>query len=151
MDLSNLKPAKGSTHKRKRVGRGLGSDLGQTAGRGNNGAKSRSGYRINPGFEGGGYPLYRRVPKFGFKNRNREEYVPLNLDKLQRLADKHNVTNFTRDRLRKLRIVKANQRVKVLGKGELKVKVDIEADAASKSAREAIEANGGQVTNARDQ
>jgi large subunit ribosomal protein L15 len=91
------------------------------------------------------------VPKFGFKNRNREEYVPLNLDKLQRLADKHNVTNFTRDQLRKLRIVKANQRVKVLGKGELKAKVQIEADAASKSAREAIEANGGQVTNARDQ
>lgn len=151
MDLSNLKPAKGSTHKRKRVGRGQGSDLGQTAGRGNNGAKSRSGYRINPGFEGGGYPLYRRVPKFGFKNRNQKTYVPLNLEKVQHLADKHGITDLNKEQLAKLGVVKKNQRLKVLGRGSLQTKVQIEADAFSKGAKEAIESAGGQAKNLRDQ
>lgn len=151
MDLSNLKPAKGSVRSRKRVGRGQGSDLGQTAGRGNNGAKSRSGYRINPGFEGGGYPLYRRIPKFGFKNRNKKEYVPLNLEKLQQIVDKHNITVLSKDQLENLRVVKSNQRLKVLGKGQLNAQIKIEADAFSKGAREAIEANGGEAINLRDQ
>jgi large subunit ribosomal protein L15 len=151
MDLSNLKPAKGSTHKRKRVGRGQGSDLGQTAGRGNNGAKSRSGYRINPGFEGGGYPLYRRVPKFGFKNRNQKTFVPLNLEKVQHLADKHGITDLNKEQLIKLGVVKRNQRLKVLGRGSLQSKVQIEADAFSKGAKEAIESAGGQAKNLRDQ
>lgn len=151
MDLSNLKPAKGSTHKRKRVGRGQGSDLGQTAGRGNNGAKSRSGYRINPGFEGGGYPLYRRVPKFGFKNRNQKTYVPLNLEKVQHLADKHGITDLNKEQLIKLGVVKKHQRLKVLGRGSLQAKVQIEADAFSKGAKEAIESAGGQAKNLRDQ
>ncbi len=151
MDLSNLKPAKGSTHKRKRVGRGQGSDLGQTAGRGNNGAKSRSGYRINPGFEGGGYPLYRRVPKFGFKNPNQKTYVPLNLEKVQHLADKHGITDLNKEQLIQLGVVKKNQRLKVLGRGSLQAKVQIEADAFSKGAKEAIESAGGQAKNLRDQ
>ena len=151
MDLSNLKPAKGSTHKRKRVGRGQGSDLGQTAGRGNNGAKSRSGYRINPGFEGGGYPLYRRIPKFGFKNRNQKTFVPLNLEKVQHLVEKHGETELDKERLINLGVVKRHQRLKVLGKGQLQSQIQIEADAFSKSAKEAIENNGGKAKTLLDQ
>ena len=136
MDLSNLKPAAGSTSSRKRIGRGPGSGLGGTSTRGTKGAKSRSGYKKKIGFEGGQMPLQRRVPKFGFKNINRVEYKAINLDTIQALAETKNLqTGF----------VSSKQLVKVLGKGTLTAKVEVAAHAFSKSAEAAIEAAGGKV------
>ena len=125
MDLSNLKPAKGSINKNsKRVGRGQGSGKGGTATRGHKGAKSRSGYSKKIGFEGGQMPLQRRIPKFGFKNINRVEYQGVNLDTIQSLIDNKKVkTTLDFESMVKLRLVRKNELVKILGRGELKEKL----------------------------
>lgn len=143
MNLSNLKPAAGSTKTRKRIGRGPGSGLGGTSTRGHKGAKSRSGYSRKIGFEGGQMPLQRRLPKFGFKNINRIEYKAVNLDVIQALADAKNLTKITVSDLVAAGLVSSKRLVKVLGNGALTTKLDIEANAFSKSAVAAIEALGG--------
>jgi len=145
MDLSNLKPAKGSVRKSKRLGRGQGSGKGGTSTRGNKGAKSRSGYSKKIGFEGGQMPLQRRVPKFGFKNINRKEYKALNLSTLQILAEKNNLDKIDREILLKAGLISRNDLVKILGKGILERKLEVHADAFSKTAVEAIEAKNGTV------
>jgi large subunit ribosomal protein L15 len=146
MDLSNLKPAKGSTKARKRIGRGQGSGKGGTATRGDKGAKSRSGYKSKLGFEGGQMPLIRRIPKFGFKNINRKEYRGINIDVLQQLAEEKSLTVIDIDILRNSGFISKNDRVKILGRGELKTKLDITAHAFSATAIKAIEASGGTAT-----
>lgn len=146
MDLSNLKPAKGSVKKNKRLGRGQGSGSGGTASRGHKGAKSRSGNSKKFGFEGGQMPLQRRVPKFGFKNPNRVEYHGINLDTIQRLVDEHKVKEITPAFLLEKSIIGKKDRIKILGRGELNAKLTIEAHAFSKTAREQIEAKGGAAT-----
>ena len=143
MNLSNLKPAEGSTQTRKRIGRGPGSGLGGTSTRGHKGAKSRSGYKKKIGFEGGQMPLQRRVPKFGFKNINRVEYKAINLDTIQALAEAKNLTKVGMADFIEAGYVSSNQLVKVLGNGRLTAKLDVEANAFSKSAVAAIEAVGG--------
>lgn len=145
MNLSNLKPAKGSVKARKRIGRGQGSGRGGTSTRGHKGAGSRSGYSTKIGFEGGQMPLQRRVPKFGFKNPNRVEYVGINLDILQALVEKHNLTTVDFDTFRTYGLISKNDLVKVLGRGELTAKVDIKAHAFSATAQKAIEAAGGSI------
>jgi len=147
MDLSNLQPAKGATHSRKRVGRGEGSGHGGTSTRGHKGAQSRSGYSRKIGFEGGQMPLHRRVPKFGFTNPNRVEYKGLNLDTLQSLVESKKLTaTITFDDLVSNGLVGKKELVKVLGRGELTMKLDITAHAFSKSAVAALEAKGGTAT-----
>lgn len=146
MDLSNLKPASGSTKNRKRIGRGQGSGRGGTSTRGHKGAKSRSGYSRKIGFEGGQMPLYRRVPKFGFKNINRIEYKSINIDALQYLAEKYNLEAIDFETLRKYGLAAKNDLVKILGRGELKAKIDVTAHAFSASAIKAIESVGGTAT-----
>lgn len=143
MDLSNLKPAKGSTNSKKRIGRGQGSGKGGTSTRGHKGQKSRSGYSKKIGFEGGQMPLQRRVPKFGFKNINRKEYKAINIATLQMLAEKNEYTEISVDTLINAGLVQKNKLVKILGEGELKSKLNVKAHAFSKSAIEAIEAQGG--------
>ena len=143
MDLSNLKPAKGSTKKVKRIGRGQGSGHGGTSTRGHKGAKSRSGYSKKLGYEGGQMSLVRRVPKFGFKNFNRVEYKGINLDVLQQLAEKNEITVITREVLIKSGYVSKNDRIKILGRGELKAKLEITVHAFSATAKKAIEELGG--------
>lgn len=145
MDLSNLKPAEGSTKTRKRIGRGQGSGRGGTSTRGHKGAKSRSGYSRKIGFEGGQMPLQRRVPKFGFKNINRVEYKAINIDMLQQLAEKNNLTVIDFEVLCKAGFVSKNDRVKVLGNGNITAKIEVKAHAFSKSAVSAIEAAQGTV------
>lgn len=145
MKLNSIKPAKGSVKKNKRLGRGQGSGKGGTATKGHKGAKSRSGYKTKPGFEGGQMPLHRRVPKFGFKNINRVEYKPLNLDTLQELAEKNNLDKFTTQKFIELGVIKKHQRIKILGNGSLKNKLEVEAHAFSKSATKAIEALEGKA------
>ena len=145
MNLSNLKPAEGSTKTRKRIGRGAGSGLGGTSTRGDKGAKSRSGYSKKVGFEGGQMPLQRRVPKFGFKNINRVEYKAINLDTIQTLADAKNLTKVGISDFIEAGFISSNQLVKVLGNGALTNKLEVEANAFSKSAAAAIEAAGGTV------
>ncbi len=145
MDLSNLKPAKGSVKTRKRVGRGQGSTRGGTSTRGHNGAKSRSGYSRKAGFEGGQMPLYRRVPKFGFKNINRIEYQGINIDVIQALADK-GITTINQEVLIENGLVGKNDLIKILGRGELKAKVEVNAHAFTATAQKAIEAAGGVAT-----
>ena len=145
MNLSNLKPAEGSTKTRKRIGRGAGSGLGGTSTRGHKGAKSRSGYAKKVGFEGGQMPLQRRVPKFGFKNINRVEYKAINLDTIQTLADAKNLTKVGISDFIEAGFISSNQLVKVLGNGALTNKLEVEANAFSKSAAAAIEAAGGTV------
>ena len=140
MDLSNLKPAKGSTSKRKRIGRGQGSGYGGTSTRGHKGQKSRSGYSKKIGFEGGQMPLQRRVPKFGFRNINRKEYKGINIGVLQELADKRSLTDISVDVMIDAGLVQKNTLVKILGNGELKTKLNVKAHAFSKTAVEAIEA-----------
>lgn len=146
MKLNSLKPAAGSTHSRRRIGRGPGSGLGGTSTRGHKGAKARSGYKRKIGFEGGQMPLQRRVPKFGFKNINRKEYYPVNISSLQALAESENLSKIGIAELKKAGIVKGKVLVKILGNGELKTKLDVEANAFSKSAEEAIKAVGGNAT-----
>ena len=145
MDLSNLKPAKGSTKTKKRIGRGQGSGTGGTATRGHKGQKSRSGYSRKTGFEGGQMPLQRRVPKFGFKNINRKEYKGINISTLQELADARKITDIDVDLLVEAGLARKNSLVKILGNGELKTKLNVKAHAFSKSAVTAIEAAAGTV------
>ena len=145
MNLSNLKPAEGSTKSKKRIGRGPGSGLGGTSTRGHKGAKSRSGYKKKIGFEGGQMPLQRRLPKFGFKNINRVEYKAINLDTLQALAESKKIEKIDIAALIDAGFVSNKQLVKILGKGTLTVKIDVEAHAFSKSAEAAITALGGTV------
>lgn len=146
IDLSNLKPAKGSIKKRKRIGRGEGSGSGGTAGRGHKGQKSRSGYSRRLGHEGGQMPLYRRLPKFGFKNPNRVEYRGINLDTLQKLAEKYNLNEITPEILRENGIIGKSDLYKILGGGELKTKLNVTAHGFSASAIKAIESLGGVAT-----
>ena len=147
MKLNNLKPAAGSTHSRRRLGRGPGSGLGGTSTRGHKGAKARSGYKNKVGFEGGQMPLQRRLPKFGFKNINRVEYQVVNLSSIQALAEKNNLTKIGVDEMVAAGLVNARKGlVKVLGDGKLTAKVDVVADAFSKSAEAAIQAVGGTAT-----
>jgi len=145
MDLSNLKPAKGSVKKSKRVGRGQGSGKGGTSTRGHKGAKQRSGYKKKIGFEGGQMPLQRRVPKYGFKNINRREYKGINLSTLQDLAEKNNLERIDPEVLRVAGLVSKNALVKILAKGTLERKIEVHAHAFSKAAAEAIEARMGTV------
>tara|TARA_Y100000991_G_scaffold214648_1_gene202913 strand:+ start:2444 stop:2896 length:453 start_codon:yes stop_codon:yes gene_type:complete len=149
MDLSNLKPAKGSINKNsKRLGRGQGSGKGGTSTRGHKGAKSRSGYSKKLGFEGGQMPLQRRIPKFGFKNFNRIEYQGLNLDKIQSLVDNKKIKNNLDFKLMvDLRLVRKNELVKILGRGDLKAKIKVSAHKFTASAKAAIEAAGGEALN----
>ena len=146
MSLSNLRPAKGSTKTRKRIGRGPGSGLGGTSTRGHKGAKSRSGYSKKFGFEGGQMPIQRRLPKFGFKSLDRVEYKPINLDVLQQLADSKSLTKIDVQTLVDAGFISAKHLVKILGNGALTTKIDVEAHAFSKSAEAAIQAIGGTVT-----
>ena len=146
MNLSNLKPAEGSIKHSKRVGRGAGSGKGGTSTRGNKGAKARSGYHQKVGFEGGQMPLYRRVPKFGFKNINRIEYVGINLDTLNALAEAKNITDFNVDVLKQNGLVSGKDRVKILGRGELAKALNVTAHAFSATAKKAIEDKGGVAT-----
>ena len=143
MDLSNLRPAKGSTKKSKRLGRGQGSGKGGTSTRGHKGAKSRSGYSKKNGFEGGQMPLQRRIPKYGFKNINRKEYKGINISTLQTLAETHNIELIDFETLIMAGLVSKNALVKILGKGTLEKKLEVHAHAFSKSAVEAIEAKKG--------
>ncbi|MBD3749253.1 MAG: 50S ribosomal protein L15 [Sphingobacteriales bacterium] len=145
MNLSNLKPAEGSVKNRKRIGRGTGSGRGGTSTRGHKGAGSRSGYSSKVGFEGGQMPLQRRVPKVGFKNPNRVEYVGVNLDILQNLAEKFDLKVIDFETMKAHGLVSKNDLVKVLGRGELKSKLDVKAHAFTAAAQKAIEAIGGSV------
>lgn len=146
MKLHTLKPAVASTHSRKRIGRGPGSGLGGTSTRGHKGAKSRSGYSKKIGFEGGQMPLQRRLPKFGFKNINRVEYRVVNLGTLQELAEKLSLQKIGREELISARLLSAKDLVKILGSGKLNIKLDVEANAFSKSAEAAILSAGGTAT-----
>lgn len=146
MKLNNLKPAAGSTHSRRRLGRGPGSGLGGTSTRGHKGAKARSGYKRKIGFEGGQMPLQRRLPKFGFKNINRVEYQVVNLSSIQKLAEKKNLEKITIEDMVVVGLVSPKGLVKVLGNGTLTAKVEVEANAFSKTAEEAIQNVGGTAT-----
>lgn len=146
MNLSNLKPASGSTKSRKRIGRGQGSGTGGTSTRGHKGAKSRSGYSKKVGFEGGQMPLQRRVPKFGFRNPNRTEYHGINLDVIQQLIDNKKLDAIDPEILVANGLAGKHDLVKILGRGELTSKVEVKANAFSKSALAAIEAKGGTAT-----
>jgi large subunit ribosomal protein L15 len=147
MDLSNLKPAKGSTHREgKRLGRGQGSGKAGTSGRGHKGAKSRSGYSKKVGFEGGQMPIQRRVPKFGFTNINRKEYQGVNIDTLQKLVDENKIKDtLDFDTMVSLRLAGKNEMVKILGRGELKAGLKVSAHKFTASAKQAIEAAGGEA------
>ncbi len=145
MNLSNLKPAKGSTKNRKRIGRGTGSGRGGTSTRGHKGAGSRSGNKTKVGFEGGQMPLQRRVPKVGFKNPNRVEYVGVNLDVLQELTEKYSLAAIDFATLKEHGLVSRNGLVKILGRGELKAKLEVTAHAFTATAQKAIEAAGGTI------
>ena len=143
MELHNLKPAEGSTHNSKRVGRGYGSGKGRTSTRGHKGAKARSGYKKKIGFEGGQMPLQRRVPKFGFQNINRVEYKAINLDVIQKLVDAKKLEKVGIEELIEAGFINKHQLVKILGNGELTTKVDVEAHAFSKKAETMITEKGG--------
>jgi large subunit ribosomal protein L15 len=145
MKLHTLKPAEGSTKTNKRLGRGQGSG-GSTAGRGHKGAQSRSGYHSKAGFEGGQMPLQRRIPKFGFKNNNKIYYKGVNLDVLEGLAEKSKGANLSLQFLIENGVVSKNDKVKVLGRGELKSKISVEAHKFSATATAAIEKAGGTAT-----
>ncbi|MBU1372013.1 MAG: 50S ribosomal protein L15 [Bacteroidetes bacterium] len=145
MNLSNLKPAEGSTKNRKRIGRGTGSGRGGTSTRGHKGAGSRSGYKSKVGFEGGQMPLQRRVPKVGFKNPNRVEYVGVNLDVLQNLSEKFDLKVVDFEAMKSHGLVSKNDLVKIMGRGEVKIKLEVKAHAFTAAAQKAIEALGGSV------
>jgi large subunit ribosomal protein L15 len=145
MNLSNLSPAAGSTFTRKRIGRGTGSGLGGTSTQGHKGQKSRSGYSKKIGFEGGQMPIQRRLPKFGFKNVNRVEYKAINLDTLQILAETKKLTKIGLVELREAGYLSKTALAKILGKGVLTVKIDVQANGFSKSAEDAIVAAGGTI------
>ncbi len=143
MNLNNLTPAEGSRHSQRRIGRGQGSGYGGTSTRGHKGAKSRSGYSKKIGFEGGQMPLQRRVPKFGFKNINRTEYKAINLDAIQSLVDRKNITEINPQVLQENGLVGRNELVKILGRGELSATVNVTAHKFSATAKAGIEAKGG--------
>ena len=145
MKLNNLKPAQGSTHSRRRIGRGSGSGLGGTSTRGHKGAKSRSGYKRKIGFEGGQMPLQRRLPKFGFNNVSRKEYRGINLDTIQALVEAKNITEINKEVLVENGLSSKNELVKILGRGELKSSISIAAHKFTKSAEEAIYKVGGKA------
>ncbi|MDR2980058.1 MAG: 50S ribosomal protein L15 [Bacteroidales bacterium] len=145
MNLHSLKPADGATKKAKRIGRGQGSGKGGTSTRGHKGAKSRSGYSRKSGFEGGQMPIYRLLPKRGFKNINRVEYNAINLSTLQMLSEKLSVSTIDVDTLIANGLAKKKDLVKILGNGELTANINVSAHAFSASAKEAIEKNGGSV------
>lgn len=145
MDLSSLTPAEGSIKKRKRIGRGQGSGKGGTSARGHKGAKSRSGYKRKIGFEGGQMPLQRTSPKFGFTNRNRIEYKGINVSILQTLAETKKLAEISVDTLVENGLVSKKDLIKILGNGELSVKLTVKAHAFSKTAIEKIEALGGNI------
>ncbi len=146
MKLNTLKPAAGSVRTNYRRGRGQGSGGGGTATRGHKGAQSRSGYSRKRGFEGGQMPLQRRVPKFGFKNINRIEYRGINLDALQLLIEVNKLTEITPEVLIKIGAASKHDLIKIMGRGELKSKIDIKAHAFTATAKQAIEAKGGVAT-----
>jgi large subunit ribosomal protein L15 len=146
MSLNNLQPAKGSIKHSKRVGRGAGSGKGGTSTRGNKGAKARSGYHQKIGFEGGQMPIYRRLPKFGFKNLNRIEYVGINIDTLNALAESKNIAEFNVEVFRQNGLISGKDRIKILGRGELNKAINVTAHAFSAAAKQAIEAKGGVAT-----
>ena len=146
MKLHNLTPSQGSLGREKRIGRGEGSGHGGTSTKGHKGAQSRSGYSLKRGFEGGQMPLQRRLPKFGFNNINRIEYKAVNLSSLQALAEKLDNTELTLDLLLEAGLASKNDRVKILGSGELTIKIDVTAHAFSKSAIAKIEAQQGKAT-----
>ncbi|MBC7557114.1 MAG: 50S ribosomal protein L15 [Chryseobacterium sp.] len=145
MNLNTIRPASGSTHNSKRLGRGQGSGKGGTSAKGHKGQKSRSGYSRKIGFEGGQMPIQRRLPKFGFTNINRKEYRAINIDTLQILADTQNITEITQDVLVQHGLAKKSEIVKIMGRGELKTGVSISAHKFTKSAEEAISKAGGKV------
>lgn len=145
MKLYTLTPAEGSTKNRKRIGRGTGSGRGGTSTRGHKGAKSRSGFKTKIGFEGGQMPLQRRVPKFGFKSLNKVEFKPVNLDTLQSLAEQFNLSSINMEALVSHGLASKNDKIKILGGGELKTKLDVTAHQFSASAVAAIENLGGTV------
>ena len=145
MELNKLKPACGSVHSEKRIGRGQGSGHGGTSTRGHKGAKSRSGYSKKIGFEGGQMPLQRRLPKFGFKNINRKDYKGINIDVLQTLAESKGLSSIDPEVLYQSGLVSRNDLVKILGDGALSAKLEVKAHAFSKSAQAAIEAVSGTV------
>ena len=146
MNLSNLKPAAGSTKSEKRIGRGQGSGHGGTSTRGHKGAKSRSGYSRKRGFEGGQMPLQRRLPKFGFKNINRVEYKAINLASIEEIAIKYNLTEINQEVLVEVGLASKNDKVKILGTGTISKKLVFTVHAFSQSAQSAIEAVGGTAT-----
>ena len=145
MELHNLRPAKGSVKSKKRIARGQGSGRGGTSTRGHKGAKSRSGYSRKRNFEGGQMPIQMRLPKRGFKNIIRVAYVPINVERLQAIAEKYNLASIDMEALVANGIVKKTDRVKILGKGELTTKMDVSVHACSASAKQSIEKLGGSV------
>jgi large subunit ribosomal protein L15 len=145
MELHNLKPAKGSVKKGKRIARGQGSGHGGTSTRGHKGQKSRSGWSRKRNFEGGQMPLQMRLPKRGFKNINRVDFLPFNLSRLQEIADKYKLTEISYEELYKLGIIQKTDKIKVLGRGELSSKIDVTVHACSAKAKEGIEAKGGKL------
>lgn len=146
MNLHELKPAKGSIKKKRRIARGEGSGSGLTAGRGHKGDKARSGFKNKVGFEGGQMPIQRRIPKKGFKNINRIDYAPVNLETIQHLVDKYNLTEISIEQFSKFGVCAKTDKVKLLGRGELTKSVTLHVNAASETAKAAIEKAGGTVT-----
>ncbi len=146
MELHNLKPAKGSVKKKKRIARGQGSGKGGTSTRGHKGAKSRSGYKRKRNFEGGQMPLQMRIPKRGFKSPNRIDYVAINLSRLQEIHDKFGLKDVTLDALKENKIIKKNDLVKILGNGEISTSINVSVNAISATAKAHIESKGGSVT-----
>jgi large subunit ribosomal protein L15 len=146
MELNKIRPAKGSVKSNYRRGRGQGSGGGGTATRGHKGAQSRSGYSRKRGFEGGQMPLQRRIPKFGFKNINRKEFTGINLDTLQRLSDEKKLMEITVETLIKNGLASKNSLIKILGRGELNVALNVKVHAFTNSAKTAIESKGGSAT-----
>ncbi len=146
MELHNLKPAKGSTKNKKRIGRGQGSGRGGTSTRGHKGAKSRSGYSRKRNFEGGQMPLQMRLPKRGFKSPNRVEYVPFNLGRLQAISEKYGMSNISPEALYEKGIIKKRDKIKVLSGGEMTAKLSVTAHGCSETAKQALEGLGGSIT-----
>jgi large subunit ribosomal protein L15 len=145
MRLENLRPAKGATHKVKRLGRGEASGKGGTSTKGNKGGQSRAGYKIKMAHEGGQMPIQRRIPKRGFKNNNRIEYKVFNLGQIDQLIEKHEIKEFNAENLYINNLISQFDKVKILANGELKSKITFKVDAASQKAKEAIEAAGGSI------
>ncbi len=145
MKLHQLRPAKGATHKEKRLGRGEGSGHGGTSTKGNKGHQSRSGFKRKMAHEGGQMPIQRRIPKRGFKNPHRVEYKVLNLGQIEQLAEKYNITEFSPENLYVNGLLSQNDKIKILGNGELKGKFTFKVNAVSEKAKSAIEAAGGTV------